>query len=401
MRGDELPHRLNELWGADVLVIWRMSWSEHVAAAVAQMRAHRKRVVFDIDDLMVDPDLAQVKIIDGIRSQFLTERSVRQHYAAVRETMLASDICFAATDELALHMRRAGKVVHVLPNGFDNATHNSSRLAARRWRQQRQDNLIRFGYAGGTRTHQRDLGVAIEAIAQLLKEYPNCRLVLYRSPDGARPFIDIEEFPALLTLADQIEWRSLRPLSELPEEIARFDINLAPLEFGNPYCEAKSELKFFEAALVDVPTIASPTGPYRRAIEHGKTGFLAANTDDWYAYGKRLIEDPELRGRVGREAYIEALARFGSTARSTRFGRVVAQLRGGIAAAHAFALDSQLSGKRRSRPAILPYETVLERDGSDIADVTVVIPLYNYDNYVTRRSIRCATRRCGLSIWWL
>ena len=27
---------------------------------------------------------------------------------------------------------------------------------------------------------------------------------------------------------------------------------------GNPFCEAKSELKFFEAALVDVPTIAYP-----------------------------------------------------------------------------------------------------------------------------------------------
>ena len=241
--------------------------------------------------------------------------------------------------------------------------------------------MIRLGYAGGTRTHQRDLGVAIEAIAQLLEEYPECRLVLYRDREGGRPLVDIEEFPALLTLADRIEWRSFRPLSELPEEMARFDINLAPLEFGNPYCEAKSELKFFEAALVDVPTIASPTGPFRRALEHGKTGFLAATTDDWYAYGKRLIEDPELRGRVGREAYNDVLARFGGTARRTQFGRVVAQLCGGIEAAHAFALDSQLAGKRCLRPAIFPCETVLERDGLGKADVTVVIPLYNYDKY--------------------
>ena len=194
----------------------------------------------------------------------LTEDFSPQHYAAAWKTMSASDICFAATDELALPMRRTGKVVHVLANGFDNATHNASRLAERRWRLQRPDKLIRLGYAGGSRTHQRDLGVAIEAIAKLLEEYPSCRLVLYRSPDGGRPFIDIEEFPALLKLADRIEWRSLRPLSELPEEIARFDINLAPLEFGNPFCEAKSELKYFEAALVDVPTIASrPAIPSR------------------------------------------------------------------------------------------------------------------------------------------
>jgi SAM-dependent methyltransferase/uncharacterized protein YbaR (Trm112 family) len=142
-------------------------------------------------------------------------------------------------------------------------------------------------------------------------------------------------------------------------------------------------LKFFEAALVDVPTIASPTGPYRRAIEHGKTGFLAASTDDWYEYGKRLIEDPELRARIGREAYNEALARFGSTARNAQFGRVVAQLCGGVAAAHAFALDSQLAGRRSSRPAIFSYETLFVRNGSSAADVTVVMPLYNYEKYVT------------------
>ena len=318
----------------------------------------------------------------GYARQSLTEDLVRGYYAAVRETMLASDLVLCGD-------RRTR-------SAYAQGRQSRSRVA--QWVRQRDPQCLtpcRTTVAaaapgqidparlrGRYSDHQRDLGVAIEAIAQLLEEYPDCRLVLFRDRDGARPFVDIEEFPALLTLADRIEWRSLRPLSELPEEMARFDINLAPLEFGNPYCEAKSELKFFEAALVDVPTIASPTGPFRRAIEHGKTGFLAAGTDDWYTYGKRLIEDPELRGRVGREAYNEVLARFGGTARRTQFGRVVAQLCGGIEAAHAFALDSQLAGKRCSRPAILPCETVLERDGLGKADVTVVIPLYNYDKYV-------------------
>jgi glycosyltransferase involved in cell wall biosynthesis len=82
-------------------------------------------------------------------------------------------------------------------------------------------------------------------------------------------------------LHGQIEWREFVPLDQLPNEIAQFDVNLAPLEVGNPFCEAKSELKYFEAALAGVPTIASPTGPYRRAIRHGETGFLVppANPD--------------------------------------------------------------------------------------------------------------------------
>ena len=51
---------------------------------------------------------------------------------------------------------------------------------------------------------------------------------------------------------------------EPADEKARFDINLAPLEVGNPFCEAKSQLKFFEAGLVNCTTIASPTGPVPR-----------------------------------------------------------------------------------------------------------------------------------------
>jgi hypothetical protein len=154
MRGDELPQRMGELFYADVLIVWRMKWNDHLGTAVEMMRLRRKRVVFDVDDLTVDPDLAQIKIIDGIRSQFLTEDAVRVSYTAIRDTMLSADVCFATTEELALHMRKRGKVVHVLPNGFDDDTHNLSRRAARRWRRERADRLIRLGYACGSRTPQ-------------------------------------------------------------------------------------------------------------------------------------------------------------------------------------------------------------------------------------------------------
>ena len=80
------------------------------------------------------------------------------------------------------------------------------------------------------------------------------------------------EFPVLAACMHQIEWRDMVPLDRLPNEIARFDINLIPLEIGNPFCEAKSELKFFEAALVEVCTIASRTGPMQRTISTGRLG---------------------------------------------------------------------------------------------------------------------------------
>lgn len=391
VRADDLAQRHEQLASHDVAVFWRVAWTPEIGAAVAHLRSRHRVVVFDVDDLMTEPSLAQIDVIDGIRTQSLTEEGVRSHYDRIRETMLNADVCLTTTEELALYLRGAGKTTHVIPNGFDRSTHNRSRFEMRRWRAKKPDGLIRVGYAGGSHTHQRDFGVAVEAVAELLRENERCRLVLFRSRSG--PLIDPEEFPALRGLEERIEWRNAVPLPELPLELARFDINIAPLEFGNPYCEAKSELKFFESALVDVPTIASPTGPFRRAIEHGKTGYLAASADDWYHSLKLLVDDPGLRARIGRAAYHSSLARFGPETRILRLACILEQLKGGAAGARGFALDAQLATRKLTAPSIYPSKIVFERDKLGTAEVSVVIPLYNYEAYIeeTLDSVRAQT----------
>lgn len=379
VRSDDLAKRHEELAAHRIAVFWRVAWTDEVGAAIAHLRDSGCKIVFDIDDLMTEPDLAHINLIDGIRTQSLTEDGVRAHYARVRRMMLEADACITTTEELAFHLRWAGKTTYVVPNGFSLTTHNRSRLAARAWRAAPSDGLIRIGYAGGSKTHQRDFAMCVEGVAHVLRD-PRCRLVLFRTASG--PLVDPTEFPQLEGLEDRIEWREAVSLADLPNEMARFDINLAPLEFGNPYCEAKSELKFFEAALVDVPTIASPTGPFRRAIEHGKTGFLAGSADDWRVYLQQLVDDSELRRDAGRSAYRAALGRFGPEMKALRFGNVVEQLRGGVAAARGFALDTRLVNRRPPAPRVYPSETIFERDRLGTADVTVVVPLYNYEKLV-------------------
>ena len=53
-------------------------------------------------------------------------------------------------------------------------------------------------------------------------------------------------------------------------------MNLVPLQ-DNTFTNCKSELKWFEAAIVGGLTVASPTFTYRGVIEPGVNGWLAAS----------------------------------------------------------------------------------------------------------------------------
>ena len=296
VRIDLCHANLEEFRKADLVFIWRAAWDEvNIQAALDAAEQGGAVVVFDIDDLIVEPELAKPEIIDGMRSQRHDTDLIIDYFARMQRTLRAADYGCAPTPYLSEFLQRYTKTIwnklsFQLPNGFDEDVLRRSRLAARRRRQEEDDGLVRIGYAAGSKTHQADFWRRVGSGRPDHARAP-------RSAAGAVPVTvgrrarDRRVPGASTACTDQIEYRQIVPLPELPNEVARFDINLAPLEVGNIFCEAKSELKYFEAALVDVPTVASPTEPYRNAIRHGETGFLADTTDEWYAALKQLVQD--------------------------------------------------------------------------------------------------------------
>ncbi len=396
MRVDEIASRRDEIVAASVLVIWRATWPQ-VAAAVAAARDNGVPVVHDLDDLMTEPDFATPELLDALRSEGIAEGDARGHYARMREAVLNADICTASTEELATHLRRLGKPVLVLPNGFDAATLRRARRAARARRQDQGDGLLRLGYAAGSRTHQRDFAVIAGVIGDILRRRPDCRLVLFRSHIDGLPLLDPAEHPALADCTGQIEWRATVDVAALPDELARFDVNLAPLEAGNPFCEAKSELKHFEAALAGVPTVASPTGPFRRAIDDGRTGLLAHSDAEWHAAITRLLDDPDARRRMADAALHDVLWRHGPERRRELVAALFDQLAGGRLAARSAALDMQLAARPAPPPPAIPAGRVLfAADRLDDAAVTVIVPLHNYAQHVTEALDSVAAQTLGL-----
>lgn len=370
------------LAGADIVVIWRATWSAELDRIFDTCRRAGTLTIFDVDDLMFRPELARNVLIDGIRSQKLSEIEVQRFYVRINQSVRAADLCSCTTSELASHLRLFKKPSFVVPNCWDDGSWRRSRLALRRRRQDAPDGLVRIGYASGTRTHQKDFAVAAGAIARVLRAYPECLLVLFRDPASGEGIVIADEFDALADLHGQIEWRDKVALCDLASELARFDINLAPLEVGNPFCEAKSELKHWEAALAGVPTVASPTGPYSRAIEHHRTGMLAIGEDEWFEALSALVRDPALRQSLAHAAYLDVLWRFGPLHHAAAIGSMLDQARGGRLGARAMLLDLLQARTPHAVPHLPVRRIVFERDALGQAEVTVIIPVYNYAHYV-------------------
>ncbi len=309
-----------KLAGVTILVLFRTAWDGRVAALYAACRARGITVAFDIDDLVFDPVYMREPYFDYLRT--LTP-AARERWtvkvAGWRQSLLEADCAIVSTAPLAAAVEKLGKRAVVWPNGISWGMLESARSLPAR--SSHPGGSVRIGYASGAPTHQKDFAQISAALAAVLTERPEVALTIVGH-------LDLAEFPELAEHAVRIEKRPVVPHSGLGAEYVRFDINLAPLEAGNPFCEAKSELKYFEAALLQVPSVAAATAPFAAAIQTGINGYLAREEAEWRDCLLALIDDHETRRRMGRVAYWHALVRFGPEAQSLDGLAAIAQLTG-------------------------------------------------------------------------
>lgn len=98
-----------------------------------------------------------------------------------------------------------------------------------------------------------------------------------------------------------VDWK------KLPEYIASVDINICPLE-NTIFNAAKSEIKWIEAALVKVPTVASRIGAFEEVIDDGVTGVLCSSIEEWKNKLDDLISSEQLRKKLQIRHMIRCIA---------------------------------------------------------------------------------------------
>lgn len=288
---------------ARVLVIFRAPFLD--MAGVEQLidyaRRDGMRVVFDVDDLVFEPDL--VSFIHGVKE--LSQEQQAEYARGVqmyRRMLLACDMATVTTEPLKLAVEKLGKPVAVIPNCL-NATQVALAESLRAGR--KANRVARVGYFPGSRTHQRDFAEAEAALLELMRERNDWELLLVG-------YLDLG--PAWSPYLGRVKRKGFQPYLDMLRLLSECDVNIAPLESGDLFSGAKSELKFFEAGLVATPSICSPTEPFAAVIENGVNGYLAQGRDQWKAALAGLLDSPGLRRRIGEAAMRTSLERFGPKA---------------------------------------------------------------------------------------
>lgn len=309
----ELPVRLAR---CDLLLFHRVADADVVETLMARARAAHITALMDIDDLVFDPDAAAH--IDALRWMDEADRSLFLNgIEGYRRSLLLCDGALVTTEALADAVRRLGKRAWVHRNALSLDLLRLSDEAMRA-RAPDRDRVI-VGYASGTRTHNRDFALVAPALERLLAERADVDLWILG-------VLDLDE--RWSGWGDRVRHLPRVPWRELPVLLARLDINLAPLEPDNPFCEAKSELKYLEAAAVAVPTVASEVGAFRHAIRHGDNGILVRTAAGWLDALGRLAADAALRRDIGRRAYADVHARYHPAAQGPRLFRTLEAARG-------------------------------------------------------------------------
>lgn len=312
---------------ADLIVLMRVEWCPDAARLCENARALHIPVVYDIDDIIF-----LERYFDKFCSvlDFDPERiaSVREIFTAQEKTFEQAVYCTASTPYIAEIMRREGKKAYVIHNGLSKKQLRIAE-AVRKNAQKEGPRLI--GYLSGTMTHNRDFQQALPALARILREYDDVRLAIVG-------YLDLDVLPP--EVRSRVQFSCFMKWSRLLRKSARNTVNLAPLDLSNPFCHAKSELKYYEAAVVGVPTVASATDTFRRCIINGENGFLASNEEEWYRALKTLLDEPETAERVRRGALRHAVSHYAPDA-----------VAGEAAAAYRAILgDAGLQENKRAQP---------------------------------------------------
>lgn len=307
---DQWEAFISALPGAAAAIIFRLPAWPTVTRAITAARKMGVPTYYEIDDLIFDseqyPDT--LESYGGLLSREDYE-SIQFGVPLFRKAIQLCDYGISSTPPLARAVEplvRTGQVFW-LPNGLDSR--NEPYLDAPPDRVRKGDDIW-IAYASGTKAHNTDFNeLAAPALLELLQDRSDVKLLLV----GYLALPD--DFDAV---REQIIRFDYVPGAEsFWSMLADADINLAVLK-PTWATDSKSEIKWLESAVMGIPSIVSDTATYLEALTDGEDALIARTPDEWRTSLRRMVDDADLRRRIGQRARETARAQYSVKANAKR-----------------------------------------------------------------------------------
>lgn len=253
----------------DCIVMVRTEWNIWLDKIFCKSYAKGIKVYFDIDDLFFD--ITKVPLLLNTINAHMTESTCDLWISLAAKYHLTakySNSYICTNSYLAKELSDLfSKPSYVVPNFLNYQQMEASNAIWKLKKKQINNDQILLGYFGGTNTHNNDFNTIIPDLIELLDKNKNIKLRMVGH-------IKLPEYASKYISKDNVEYYPIQNYLDLQVKIAECDINLIPLVI-NEFTHCKSELKYFEAAIVGTLSIASPTFIYKQIIKDNENGYLA------------------------------------------------------------------------------------------------------------------------------
>ena len=343
-----------------IIIFYRCPWTLSVNKAIELAKSLNKKVLFDIDDLVIDTKytnlIPYINTLSDSKKQLYDDGVTR-----MGKTLKLCEGVITTTKTLAKELKNYVQDVFVNHNVASEEMFKLSQHALEiKSTINKKDELL-IGYFSGSITHNSDIEIVIPAFIKILKEFKNVKICFFGEIDIPN---ELKIFSSQIIKNGFVNWK------KLPNLISKVDINIAPIE-ENIFNAAKSENKWVEAALVKVPTVASNFGAFKEVIKHGETGLLCKTQEEWYRELKTLLLNENLRKTIGNNAFEVCKEEYNTLKTGNKLVNYIYS----FTRMHiGFFLPSlQISGGIR---VILVHSLFLQENGYD---VDLIIPESNID----------------------
>ena len=282
----------NHLPRFDVVFLQRKRFNQ---PRLGLLRKRAKRIIYDFDDsVMYRNSKAEDPISSSRRRRFI-------------QMIKNSDFVIAGNEFLKRESLPFNPNVEVIPTAIDEERYHLKAYPAHQQK-------VTLGWIGdhGSIHYLEKMRPIFERVGE---KYPHVELKIV-----CDIFFDCERMKVI-----KRNWTSEEEVADLQG----FDIGLMPL-VDDPWSWGKCGLKIIQYQGVGVPVVCTPVGINKDLVEDGINGYWAMTPEEWEEKLSLLIEDSELREKMGREGRKRVLGSYTHQACAPRLLAILERMGRGV-----------------------------------------------------------------------